>query len=163
MANRLQILACGFLLAVLWMDLKFDLLLLPHIRAGEPASQETLNSIAAYYHRALAAERSTFMLIVMMMFVGLVACVWQVIRTKTVPRWMRAALLLLYAPPVVLAVLRIVPIAGRLALQEADIDTQGALAKEVLFAHTYCFISMSICGLLLVSMGRITNRRPQVK
>jgi hypothetical protein len=158
-ANRIQILACGFLLAVLWMDLKFDLLLLPHLRAGEPAPQETLDSIAAYYRRALAAERNTFMLIVTMMTIGLAACIWQGLRAAAVPRWMRAASGVLYAPPVLLAVLRIVPVARRLGAQETDIETQRAMAREVCLSHAYCFVSMLSCGVLLVVIGYILDRR----
>jgi hypothetical protein len=45
--------ACGgFLLAILWMDLIFDVQVLGHRRADGPLPEPVLASIAAYYKRA---------------------------------------------------------------------------------------------------------------
>lgn len=155
MSNRIQIAAAAFLIAVLWMDLKFDFLLLPHIRAGEPATRETLDAIAVYYKRVIAAEREGGMLIASVMVTGIAACGWQVLRAKTLPMWTRAALALLYIPPVVLAMIRIVPLAQRFSGQTDTIETQRAMVAEILCTHMYCFVSMTLClGLLLLTASR---------
>jgi hypothetical protein len=49
--------ACsGFLLAVLWMDLMFDVAVVAHRRAAE-LPDSVIGSIAGYYHRVTTASR----------------------------------------------------------------------------------------------------------
>ena len=46
------VIACGgFLLAVLWMDLMFDVQVLRHRGSTAPLPEDVLASIAAYYRR----------------------------------------------------------------------------------------------------------------
>ena len=60
--------ACsGFLLAVLWMDLIFDVQV--HRNKGAELPEPVLASIAAYYHRATTTSRPMSRLIVLVMLI----------------------------------------------------------------------------------------------
>ena len=62
--------ACsGFLLAVLWMDLIFDVQVLRHRQAGQALPEPVLSSITGYYHRATTTSRPMSHLIALVMLV----------------------------------------------------------------------------------------------
>ena len=66
--------ACaGFLLAVLWMDLIFDVQVLAHRHAGDELPEPVLASIAGYYHRATTTSRPMGRLIALIMVILLCA------------------------------------------------------------------------------------------
>ena len=72
--------ACGgFLLAVLWMDLIFDVQVWKHRGVGEELPEPVLTSIAAYYHRATTTSRPMGRLIALVMVILLVALAFQAI------------------------------------------------------------------------------------
>src|SRR2546423_15035490 len=66
----------GFLLAVLWFDLMFDVQL---VRRGEPRDS-ALESIAAYYRRVTTAARSMNRLVAAVMLAPIAAIVAQIRR-----------------------------------------------------------------------------------
>jgi hypothetical protein len=72
--------ACGgFLLAVLWMDLVFDVQVLRH-RGRIELPDSVLASIASYYHRATTTSRPMSYLIAVVMVVLLGALGFQAVR-----------------------------------------------------------------------------------
>lgn len=159
MTNRLVLVASGFLLAVLWMDLKFDSLLLPHLGDEGPASQETLDAIVAYYKRALFAERNSGFLIAFVMVVGGVACVIQATRGGLPKRWLRIVLPALYLPPPIIAITRIIPQARRLGNEAMPLAEQSAIAHEILYAHAYCLVSIALSIVMQLWVGRMQTER----
>ncbi len=62
----------GFLIAVLWMDLIFDVQVLRHRRSAD-VPEPVLASIAAYYHRATTASRPMSLVIAAVMVILLAA------------------------------------------------------------------------------------------
>ncbi|MGH3558472.1 MAG: hypothetical protein ACRDTK_13430, partial [Mycobacterium sp.] len=62
--------ACsGFLLAVLWMDLIFDVQVLAHRNADGDLPESVLASVAGYYRRAVTGSRPMCRLIAVVMAV----------------------------------------------------------------------------------------------
>ena len=74
----------GFLLAVLWFDLMFDVQVLRHRDTDVP--EETLASIAAYYRRVTTAARPMNRLIAGVMLATIASIVVQLVR-EDAPRW----------------------------------------------------------------------------
>ena len=78
----------GFLLAVLWFDLMFDVQVPRHRDAELP--EEVLASIGAYYRRVTTAARPMNRLIALVMVATLVAIVVQLARDDA-PLWVSIA------------------------------------------------------------------------
>src|SRR3954451_11836545 len=65
--------ACsGFLLAVLWMDVMFDVQVLPHRHEPE-LPEATIESVAGYYHRVTTTSRPMSHLVAGVMAILLIA------------------------------------------------------------------------------------------
>jgi hypothetical protein len=131
--------ACSsFLLAVLWMDLIFDVQVLRHrIDVPEPV----LDSIAAYYRRATTTSRPMSRLIVLVMLILLGALGFQAVRGHE-PGWLLTTSAILAAVPILLALTRTVPSAVRLGRRTDDAREQSRLARAICRDHVVCASSM---------------------
>jgi hypothetical protein len=138
----------GFLLAILWMDLIFDVQVLRH-PAPAPLPEPVLASIAAYYHRATTTAHPMGMLVSVMMTVLVAALGTQLVRGDE-PRWAAVASLMLCVPPIGLALGRIFPSAIRLGRRRDDPHVQSALARSICWAHLACL--GAITSLLAVQL-----------
>jgi hypothetical protein len=132
--------ACsGFLLAVVWMDLIFDVQVRrnkdPHL--PEPV----LASVAAYYHRATTTSRPMSRLIVVVMLILLSALGFQAYRGCD-PSWLLVASVILAAVPMLLALTHTVPCAVRLGWRADDPREQSRLARAICRDHVICAGSM---------------------
>jgi hypothetical protein len=127
----------GFLLAVLWFDLMFDV----QVLVGDPGVA-ALGSIAAYYRRVTTAAAPMNYLVATMMMMTLVAALVDVARSRD-RRALRAVALLLAAVPIGLALLRVVPNAMMLGREAVDDATQLVLARSILRDHLICFASIA--------------------
>lgn len=142
-------LGAGFLLAVLWFDLMFDVQVAGHDDAELP--EPVLASIAAYYARVTTAARPMNGLVPGAMAVVVVGLTGEVIEGTIDPGWLVASAML-GLPPMWLAATRVVPNAVRLATRRDSSADQSAIAREIHRDHRYCFASMA--GLVLVqAMG----------
>jgi len=129
--------ACGgFLLAVLWFDLMFDVQVLRH-RSDTDVPDAVLASIAAYYRRVTTDANPMGYLIAIVMLVGLAALVGQLIGGST-PRWRGGLSLLLLGGGAGLAGGRIVPNAARLGTRRDSLAVQSALARCICREHLLC-------------------------
>jgi hypothetical protein len=138
----------GFLLAVLWFDLMFDVQVLDHRDGDLP--ETVLASIAGYYARVTTAARPMNRLIATVMLATLAAIVVQIARADD-PRWVAWASLALAAGPVGLAGSRTVPSAVRLGTRVDAPDRQSALARAILRDHVLC--ALVIAALLAVQLS----------
>ena len=130
--------ACsGFLLAVLWMDLIFDVQVLAHRSAGEQLPEPVLASIANYYHRATTTSRPMSRLIVLVMVILLGALVFQAIHGHD-PGWLLLMSAGLAGVPVVLALTHTVPYAVRLGKRTDSAPEQTRLARSICRDHLIC-------------------------
>lgn len=133
------LIACGgFLLAVLWMDLMFDVQVLRYRGASGALPDEVLASIAAYYRRVTTDAKPMGHLIGAVMAVAVVAGVIQTASGRT-PLRLALASLLLSGAPILLAMVRVFPNAVRLATRVDPPSQQTALARSICRDHLLCF------------------------
>src|SRR5207342_3976072 len=83
----------GFLLAVLWFDLMFDV---PALRRRGDLPEDVLASTAGYYQRVTTAARPMNRLVAVVMLGTIVAIVVQLVQGD-VPRWAAGVSLVLTA------------------------------------------------------------------
>ncbi|KAA1248498.1 hypothetical protein F0Q45_20270 [Mycobacterium simiae] len=130
--------ACGgFLLAVLWMDLIFDVQVLRYRRASDQLPEPVLASIAGYYHRATTTSRPMSWLIALVM-VLLLAGLGVVAVGGHEPGWLLLTSAVLAGVPVGLAAVRTVPRAVRLGNRVDSVTEQARLARAICRDHLVC-------------------------
>jgi hypothetical protein len=135
----------GFLLAVLWFDLMFDVQI-----ASRGGTEEAVASIAAYYRRVTTAARPMNRLVAVAMVVTLASIVVQLAQGDR-PRWVGWVALSLAGAAVVLAALRTVPNAVRLGARTDPVGGQRDLAKSIYRDHLACAVAIS--AVLAVELG----------
>jgi hypothetical protein len=138
----------GFLLAVIWFDLMFDVQVLRH-RGGE-LPEDVLGSIAAYYGRVTSAARPMSWLVGAVMAATLAALAAQIASGQG-PRWVGPTSLALAAGPILLAGLHTLPLAVRLGARRDPAAVQTRLARSVCRDHLLCLAA--IAALLVVQLG----------
>ncbi len=131
----------GFLLAVLWFDLMFDVQVLGHHERELP--EELLASIAGYYRRVTTAARPMNRLIAATMLVTVAAIVVEIVNGDA-PSWVGWASLALAAVPITLAAAHTVPSAVRLGARRDAVDCQSALARSICREHLLCLASITV-------------------
>ena len=138
----------GFLLAVLWMDLMFDVQVRGH--ADHEVPLPVRRSIAQYYARVTTAARPMNRLIALMMLVTIGATVAVLVRGD-LPAWRAVAALVLVLGAVGLAGGRTVPNAVRLGASGGDDALEESrLARSILRDHLACVAVIS--GFLLLML-----------
>ena len=141
----------GFLIAILWMDLIFDVQVLPHRRSAE-LPEPALASIAAYYHRATTTSRPMSLLIAAVMAILLAAMTFDAFRGVT-PVWSVGLSAVLAGAPILLALVRTVPHAVALGHRSGTLAEQSRLARSICRDHLLCLTSMSAFLVLVLSVG----------
>ncbi|SON63078.1 hypothetical protein MSIMFI_04608 [Mycobacterium simulans] len=130
--------ACsGFLLAILWMDLMFDVQVLRYRRVGAELPEPVLASIAAYYHRATTTSRPMNWLIALVMVILLGALTFEGLRGYQL-EWLLPTSAGLAGVPVILALLHTVPCAVRLGKRLDSSAEQSRLARSICRDHLAC-------------------------
>ena len=140
--NELLAASGGFLLAVLWMDLIFDVQSLRGPAPPEPLPEPVLASIAAYYRRATTDSRPMSRLIAAAMAVAVLGSAWDLARADG-ERLTRFLSLALCTGGAAYAALRIVPDAVRLGARGDDVAMQSTLARRICRAHLVCFAAIA--------------------
>jgi hypothetical protein len=140
----------GFLLAVLWFDLMFDVQVL-RLGASE-IPDPVLASIAAYYARVTTAARPMNRLVAGAMLATLASIVVQLARGDR-PVWVGWASLPLVLVPVVLAGARTVPNAVRLGARSDSVDRQRELAHAICRDHVFCATAIATMLALQLIFG----------
>lgn len=134
----------GFLLAVLWFDLMFDV----QVRGPIP-SGDAIASISAYYRRVTTDARPMNFAVSGAMVVTVAAIVVEIVTTN--PRWLGWVSLVLALAPMGLAASRTVPNAKRLGQTTGPVEDQLPRARSVLRDHRWCIVSIAgLIGLQLV-------------
>jgi len=140
----------GFLLAVLWFDLMFDVQVRGHHEVVLPA--RTLDSIAAYYRRVTTAARPMNRLIALVMLVTLGALVGEILQGD-VRTWVAWLSLVLAAIGIGLAAARTVRNAVRLGSQTDDAEDQSARARSIFRDHLVCVVAIVGALALQLTLG----------
>jgi hypothetical protein len=152
-----EILACvtafvaggaGFLLAVIWFDLMFDVQVLGH--RGSELPEEVLTSISGYYRRVTTAARPMNLLVTAVMLATVAAVVVQLAR-RDVPPWVGWASLALAGSATLLAAAHTFPRARRLGARANATAIQSQLARSICRDHLLCVTAIS--SLLVVQLA----------
>jgi len=138
----------GFLLAVLWFDLMFDVQAL-RTRRGE-LSEGARSSIAAYYRRVTTDARPMNRLVAAAMLWTLATVVIGLVRAED-PAWVWWLSLALVVTAVGVAAVRTVPHAVRLGARTDPEAQQDALARSIGRDHLFCFAA--IAALLITQLA----------
>ena len=136
------LLVCGgFLLAVLWMDLMFDVQVLGQGQQRQELPEAVLDSIAAYYKRVTTLARPMGHAVGAMMLIGMLTLLLQTVRAKE-RRWIAVVSLFLFGVPVALALFHVYPNAVRLGSRADSTLEQSRLARAIHRGHLLCLGSM---------------------
>jgi hypothetical protein len=138
----------GFLLAVLWFDLMFDVQVIAH--RGHQLPEDVLSSIAGYYRRVTTSARPMNRLIALVMLTTLVTLVVEVVRGDGAA-WVPWASLATAAAAIGLAGTRTVPSAVRLGTQRDPMAEQSRLAYSIYRQHMFC--AGAIAALLVLQLA----------
>jgi hypothetical protein len=122
----------GFLLAVLWFDLMFDVQVFGH--RGRDLPEDVVESIATYYRRVTTTARPMNRLVAVAMVATVAAIITQIVRGDR-PRWVGWVSLILACAPVLLAAVRTVPRAIRLGARTDALVHQSELARSIWRDH----------------------------
>jgi hypothetical protein len=125
----------GFLLAVLWFDLMFDVQARGHAERDLPG--DVRESIAAYYARVTTAARPMNRLVALVMVITVGAVVGELVRDD-LPAWRALRSLVITLSAVVVAARRTVPNAVRLGRRTDDTARQSRLVHMILRDHVVC-------------------------
>ena len=131
----------GFLLAVLWFDLMFDVQTRRH--SGNPLPPEILASISAYYRRVTTEAYPMNRLVALVMILTLVAIVAQIVEAAD-PWWIGWGSLALAGSGLILTLTRTVPNARRLGSAKDSADRQSTLARSVCRDHLFSFVRTGV-------------------
>jgi hypothetical protein len=135
----------GFLLAVLWFDLMFDV----QVRRRRDAVA-AVDSIATYYKRVTTDARPMNRLVAIAMVATIAAIVGQLV-AGDVPAWASWVSLALVVAAVGLAGAHTVPAAVRLGAGAGTSDERVRAAGAILRDHVVCFAL--IATTLVVQLG----------
>jgi len=138
----------GFLLAVLWFDLMFDVQVLSHRDRDVP--EAVLASISGYYQRVTTAARPLNRFVAAVMLGTIVAIVAQLVRGDEA-RWVGWSSLVLAGAPILLAAVHTVPGAMRLGARSDTVEQQSRLAWSICRDHLLCVAAVG--SLLAVQLG----------
>lgn len=130
----------GFLLAVLWMDLMFDVQVLEGQQRRE-LPEAVLSSIAAYYRRVTTLARPMGHLVGAMMLIGMLTLLLQTVRGGE-RRWIAVVSLFLFGVPAALGLFHVYPNAVRLGSRADSALEQSRLARAIHREHLLCLGAM---------------------
>jgi hypothetical protein len=131
----------GFLVAVIWMDLMFDVLALARTAANPVLPEAHLAQIAGYYRRVTTMAVPMNHLISAVMASMVAILVFQIAHGDG-SRTLAAGSLALCGVPILLALVRVFPNAIRLGTRTDSLAIQSRLAHGILVAHILCLVAM---------------------
>jgi len=140
----------GFLLAVLWFDLMFDVQVRKH--EGEVLPADVLASISAYYRRVTTEASPMNRLVALAMILTLAAIVAEIVEGAS-PAWASWLSLAIAGVAIVPSALRTVPNAVRLGAALDPPEEQSRLARDIYRLHVVAFVCMAVV-LILQILGR---------
>jgi hypothetical protein len=139
----------GFLLAVLWFDLMFDVQTRKH--PGDVLPPEVLVSISAYYRRVTTEAYPMNRLVAAVMLLTLAAICAEIVEDKN-PWWIGWGSIVLAGSGFVPTMIRTVPNARRLGMAADSPQEQSRLARAVCRDHMFSFARMVVVlGLQLIA------------
>ena len=143
--NALAASGAGFLLAVLWFDLMFDVQ--TRKSAANVLPPDVLASISAYYRRVTTEAYPMNRLVALVMLLTLAAIAWRSCAANT-PGGLRGDRFLFAASGFVPTLMRTVTNARRLGTAQDSPEEQTRLARAICRDHMLSFARMSVLLIL---------------
>jgi hypothetical protein len=143
--------AAGFLIAVLWFDLMFDVQALKHRRSPK-LPEDVLASTAGYYRRVTTTASPMGRLVMVAMIALMAGLVTQAARGDA-DAWVSAASLACAALGIGLAAVRTFGAARRLGTRADTLDRQSQLARGILRDHLICLATMASVLVVQLAAG----------
>jgi hypothetical protein len=140
----------GFLLAVLWFDLMFDVQTRKY--ASDPLPAEVLTSISSYYRRVTTEAYPMNRLVALVMVLTLAAICAEIVQGQN-PWWIGWGSLALAGSGFVPTMTRTVPNARRLGMAADSAEDQSRLARAICRDHMFSFARMSAVLILQLMAG----------
>ena len=132
--------AAGFLIAVLWFDLMFDVQVFAHRRSPQVPEPVT-ESIATYYRRVTTTASPMGRLVGVVMAVLIITLVVQA-ATAAIPVWVSCVSIAAVTVGVGLAMARVFPRAVRLGERSQPQTEQSEIARSIFRDHVLCLAAM---------------------
>jgi len=131
----------GFLLAVLWIDLVFDAMVMPYHDKNEPLPEKVLGTMSSFYHHIAFNPIPLF--VVMLIMLGIL--ILQLVQ-HSIPVLLGWLSLVLFLIPTGYAALQIIPVANRLGSRKDTHAKQSELARSLFTMHLFSFILVLLLG-----------------
>jgi len=131
----------GFMIAILYIDLQFDLLGLPYTQSGAQVPPGVLGQVATYYG---VITKNPYLLMFVMMTT--LACIIAEIIYGLVPAWAGYTSLVLMLAAMGGGVVKVIPTAQRLATDKDSLEERSRMVKGMFPAHMFlliCILSLS--------------------
>lgn len=138
----------GFLLAVLWFDLMFDVQAWPYRSRPADTPEAVVASISTYYRRVTSDASPMGRLVAVAMLVALASLVVAIVRDGASAPGVAA--LVLAVVPIGYAGASIVPAAKPLGAATDDLATRQLLARRILVGHLACWVCIAAALVLTV-------------
>ena len=145
----------GFLIAVLWFDLMFDVQTRGH--AGDVLPNAVLTSIASYYRRVTTDASPMGRLVGAVMLLTLLVLGTEVV-TARLAWWIAWPSLAAATSAVSLSLIRTVRNAIRLGSRADHPELQARLARAIYRDHLYCLAAMMLVVVLQVAAPWLGGR-----
>ena len=139
--NAFAAAGAGFLIAVLWFDLMFDVQTLGH--SGEVLPSQVLNSISAYYCRVTTDARPMGHLVAVVMIMT-IAAIGGEIAAGSVRWWIAWPSLAATLAAVSLTRMQTLKNAVLLGSAAESADMQARRARAILRDHLFCLAAMCL-------------------
>lgn len=141
----------GFMLAILYIDLMFDVLTVPYRRGGAALPAEVLDRLAHYYGRV---TQNPYVLMFVMLTTA-VALVLQVVYDLA-PRWAAYSSMAVLVVAMAAGMFKVIPSARRLASGSDSARERTRLAHGVFTAHVLLFVCILALAViqLVAAAGR---------
>lgn len=142
----------GFMLAILYVDLMFDVMSVPYRRSGTALPKDVLEPITSYYRRV---TQNPYVLMFVMLTTT-ICLVLQIVYGLT-PRWAAYTSLAAMVAAMVAGIAKVIPAARRLASGTDSAEVQTRLVHGVFTAHVLllgCIIVLAAIQLVAFYSGR---------
>lgn len=135
--------ASGFILGILWVDLKFDWLAVPYRRKPGLLPEEVLVPMT-YFYRYITGKPIVLATLMLAIVVTIILELIQI----SVPAWVAWVSLILFGTAMIRSAVMVIPTARRFGMRTDDLEKQTSIAHALLGMHLFAFILVLLMTIL---------------
>jgi hypothetical protein len=135
--------ASGFILGILWVDLKFDWLAVPYRRKPGILPEEVLAPMT-YFYRYITGKPIVLATLMLSIVVTIILELVQI----SVPAWVAWVSLILFGTAMIRSAILVIPTARRFGMRTDDLEKQTSIAHALLGMHLFAFILVLLMTIL---------------